>query len=264
MMSISPAAKQLLIINVIVFAIASFFDSSIKLALFYPASQFFQPYQFITHIFMHADIMHLAFNMFSLYMFGTMVEMVWKPKRFLLYYFFCAFGAAICQIGFNFWQIHQNQDLLFHFVQHHDIASFEAVFTKNNLMNLSMDSREVVLEFTDKLSKNPSPEVVRDAITFMKQFIELQMDSPMLGASGAIFGLLLAFGMLFPNMELYLMFIPIPIKAKFAIPGMMALELFLGVQNFHWDNVAHFAHLGGALFGLVWIYGSKLFGSNRK
>lgn len=173
-----------------------------QLAMFYPTSDYFRPYQIITHMFMHGGIGHLFFNMFALFMFGPPLEILWGPKRFLFYYFFCGFGALFLHL----------------FVKYLEMTYFGGPVWELNI--------------------------------------------PMLGASGAIFGLLLGFGMKFPETRLMLLIPPIPIKAKYFVLFIAALELFLGVSRMS-SGIAHFAHLGGALFGLFMIlywskYGSKL------
>jgi membrane associated rhomboid family serine protease len=172
------------------------------LAMFYPGSEYFAPYQIITHMFMHGSISHLFFNMFAVFMFGPPLENLWGPKRFLYFYFFTGFGAL-----------------------------FLHLFVKYLEMNY--------------MGGNPLSENV-----------------PVLGASGAVFGVLIGFGMNFPNTQLMLLFPPIPMKAKYFVAGYAVLELFLGIGNFD-SGVAHFAHVGGALFGLLLIlywrkYGSRL------
>lgn len=222
-MYITDVVKHLLIINVLMF-VAGYVVGGDFLALYYPASDVFRPYQLVTHFFMHANFMHIFFNMFALVMFGSALETVWGPKRFLFYYLFCAFGAAILHMFVNFLEASQLVSQL----------SPEAVNMVKN------EGREILLS-----GRNYADPLMAK--------LNLQYNIPVVGASGAIFGLLLAFGMLFPNQELMLLFFPVPIKAKYFIPVLMLIELFLGVKQFSWDNVAHFAHLGGALFGFLLI-----------
>lgn len=182
-------------------------------ALHHYKSDYFQPYQIVTHMFMHGGFFHLLFNMFALWMFGSVVERVWGPKRFLIFYFVCGLGSAFFQLGsyaHDFWQI-----------DHHQISS-----ALNEQYQMALR-----LNYT-------------------------------VGASGAIMGVLAAFGYLFPNTELIILPIPIPIKAKWAIMGMIALDVFGGVVRVQDDNIAHFAHIGGALIGfLLVLYWNK---TNKK
>ncbi|TVR90222.1 MAG: rhomboid family intramembrane serine protease [Saprospirales bacterium] len=163
-----------------------------QLAMFFPTSDYFRPYQIVTHMFMHGGFMHIFFNMFVLFMFGPPLEALWGPRRFLFYYFFAGFGALLLHL----------------FVAYLDMSFFGAS--------------------------------------------ELEKNIPMLGASGAIFGLLLGFGMMFPEEKLMLIIPPIPIKAKYFVIILALLELFLGLSRMS-TGIAHFAHLGGALFGFLLI-----------
>ncbi|MCB0478931.1 MAG: rhomboid family intramembrane serine protease [Crocinitomicaceae bacterium] len=226
-----PVVKNLLIINLIMFlATVALQDLNLRtiLSLHYPESSLFQPYQFVTSIFMHGDFGHIFFNMFGLVMFGTVLEKVWGAKRMLIFFLACGIGANVIYEVVQYIQI-QN------FLQ--EVES-DQVSDLINLLNT---------EGADAVSKgyNYSAEKLG--------YINSLWNGGVLGASGAIFGILIAFAMLFPNTELMLIFLPVPIKAKYLIPIYVIIELFLGVQNFQWDNVAHFAHLGGALIGFVFV-----------
>ncbi len=211
-MYISDVVKHLLIINVLMYlgtqlmgepdnalmqALVAGEQSGLsnwgrlQLAVFYPASDFFRPYQIISYMFMHGNLPHLLFNMFALYMFGSHVEMVWGPKRFLFYYFFTGLGALVLQMTVQYFELQLGAP-------------------------------------------------------------EWAVNIPMLGASGAVFGILAAYGMQFPNSILQLIFPPIRMKAKYFILIYAALEIGLGLSPFQ-TGVAHFAHVGGALFGALLI-----------
>ncbi len=222
-MRLTEVVKHLLILNVLMF-LAGYAIPGNTLALYYPGSEMFRPYQLVTHFFMHANFMHIFFNMFALVMFGTMLEMIWGPKRFLFFYLFCAFGAAALHLTVNYFEA----------------AKFISQLSPEAVSLVQHEGREVLLSGKNYLDPAMSG-------------LNLIYNTPVVGASGAIFGLLLAFGMFFPNQELMLIFLPIPIKAKYFIPVLMLIELFLGVSQFSWDNIAHFAHLGGALFGFLLI-----------
>ena len=212
----TPIVLNLIIINALVFLAQSVFGGMEQLnrvndlfALHHYKSTEFRPYQLVTHMFMHGGIFHLLFNMLALWMFGTMIEKVWGPKRFLVFYLVCGLGAALAQMGsyaFDFWQIDQ--------------------------LTLSADNYEIY------------QTNLRIGCT--------------VGASGAIMGVLAAFGYLFPNTKLFIMPIPFPVKAKWAILGIIALDVFGGVSRTPNDNIAHFAHVGGALIGfLIVLYWNK-------
>lgn len=212
----TPIVLNLIIINALVFLAQSVFGGMDQLnrvndlfALHHYKSTEFRPYQLVTHMFMHGGIFHLLFNMLALWMFGTMIEKIWGPKRFLVFYLVCGLGAALAQMGsyaFDFWQIDQ--------------------------LTLSADDYEIY------------QTNLRIGCT--------------VGASGAIMGVLAAFGYLFPNTKLFIMPIPFPVKAKWAILGIIALDVFGGVSRTPNDNIAHFAHVGGALIGfLIVLYWNK-------
>ena len=183
-----PIVKNLMIINVLVFVAQMIFDKqydlTMRLAMWPVDSPFFRPYQIVTHMFSHGSIGHIFFNMFSLWMFGKILENVWGGKRFLLFYLICGIGAAALHLAVEY---------------------------------------------------------------FMGGI------APAVGASGAVMGVLVAFAYLFPNTELFILFIPFPIKAKWAAIGYVAIDLFSGVASFSGDNIAHFAHLGGALTGFILV-----------
>lgn len=248
---LTDVVKNLLIINVLMF-LAGYVLSTDMLALYYPGSDKFQPFQLVTHFFMHGSPMHLLFNMWALVMFGVVLETVWGPKKFLFFYLFCAFGAALLHIAVDFYSINQLQSLLSSFTDSPNYADFKHFLDKINMGMLTVDGRERTNEVMALLQEGDT-RGADFAKNLMQQFIDAKMNVPVVGASGAIFGLLLGFGMLFPENELMLIFLPVPIKAKYFIPLLILVELFLGVNHFSWDNIAHFAHLGGALFGFLLI-----------
>lgn len=225
--AIPPVVKNLIIINAIML-LATYvlqlrgFDLTKILGLHYFASPDFRPYQLVTHMFMHGGIMHLVFNMFALWMFGRVLENVWGPKRFFIYYFATGLGAAVFYTFVNF-------------IEFQYIASR---MTPENVQMVMSNGAEILSSgrnYTELAGK-----------------LNLLLNVPTVGASGAVFGILLGFGMLFPNTELMLLFPPIPIKAKYFVIGYGAIELFSGIANTG-DNVAHFAHLGGMIFGFILI-----------
>lgn len=203
--SMTPeVTKNLIIMNALMFLAVFAFGESIygTLGLFsiygYPGNSLFQPYQLVTHMFMHGGFMHIFFNMFALWMFGSQIERALGPKRFFLFYIITGLGAAALQLGVGYYEI----EMLY---SNSDIAAAQ----------------------------------------------QLQ-DVPMVGASGAVFGLLAAFGMLYPNQMVMLLIPPIPMKAKYFVILFGIMELFLGFSG-QQTGVAHFAHVGGALFGVIMI-----------
>ncbi len=248
--------KNLLIINALCY-LAHYvmlqtgkMDINHILGLYYPESKLFKPYQILTHVFMHGDFWHLFFNMFSLWMFGSKLESYWGPKRFFTYYFVTAFGAAALYLGINAIEIHKIKSAIEVFAQNPDYDSFYMLIQKDNLYaNASQIADFLTAWSLDKTN----PLYVNDAKQIAQMMLETKMSVPVVGASGAVFGLLLGFGLLFPNTELLIMFIPVPVKAKYVVLGLGLWELYSGLRNNPADNIAHFAHLGGMLFGYILI-----------
>ncbi len=255
--------KNLLIINILMFAATWVLKNRLNidlnnmLGLHYISAPNFYPHQFVTYLFMHGDFSHLFFNMFAVWMFGSTLENLWGPKRFLIYYFITGFGAALIQY------------LVFYIEISPVVDSINAVHSKITVQNF-----EALVNSGDFQSK-VSYEFVRDYDNFVRQYNSAMQDSPskalslasqflidfkhqylnshvVIGASGALFGLLLAFGMLFPNTLLYVYFL-VPIKAKWFVAIYGGIELISGLRSNPMDNVAHFAHLGGMLFGFIMI-----------
>lgn len=219
-----PVVKNLLIINVLLFIATGILQSPALnidltkiLGLHYWRSELFSPWQIVSYMFMHGNIPHILFNMFAVWMFGTHIENRWGSKRFLNYYLLTGFGAAF----------------LHYLIIHFQIINLESVMNYDQIMII--------------LNEGIVPEgISRESA----QKLFFLYNTPVVGASGSLFGILLAFGVLFPNTLLYLYF-AIPIKAKYFVIGYGLLELFSGLSNNPQDNVAHFAHLGGMLFGLL-------------
>ena len=218
--------KNLMIINGLFFlATWSLKNKGIDLSSWLALHQFqspkFMPHQLITHMFMHANFTHLFFNMFTLWMFGKTLENVWGGKRFLTYYVITGLGAALIYIAYIQLQI------------------------SNISSNLNPEQYKIVLNEGHKVLQNFQNYTNTD-MGQLNSFI----NTPMVGASGAVYGLLLAFGMLFPNTLLYL-YMAIPVRAKYFVGGIGILALISGISNNPGDNVAHFAHLGGMIIGVI-------------
>jgi len=222
--------KNLLIINGLFFLGTVVLGDSLginlydSLALYMPGSVNFQPFQLVTHMFMHGNFGHILFNMFALWMFGYALENVWGGKRFLIYYMITGLGAAALHLGINY---------------------FEAIQLQNELLANGFTMDQLI-----ELRSTPLEEGMRYKGILGDYVLKYQI--PTVGASGAVFGILLAFGMMFPNTRIYLYF-AFPIKAKYFVIGYGLLELFNGIANDPSSNVAHFAHLGGMLFGFLLI-----------
>lgn len=243
-----------MIINVLMF-VATYvlgarfqLDLTRHLALFYPGSDYFQPYQFVTHMFMHGGIAHIFFNMYALWMFGTAIENAWGGKRFLFYYLFCGFGAAALHTLVNC-------------IVFSGMATDITAFTNSPSPELFKQFIEAhkgyfnqnVYDFIHQWSMSPDDSgYAATALENMQRVCQSTINIPTVGASGAIFGILLAFGMMYPDAQLRFIFPPISMKAKWMVLGYGVLELIFGISQ-PGSSIAHFAHLGGMLFGFILI-----------
>jgi membrane associated rhomboid family serine protease len=225
-------------------------DLTESLALYYPESTHFKVYQLITHMFMHADPTHLFFNMFSLWMFGRALEDAWGSKRFLVYYISTGLGAALLHSFVNFIEIAPLKHFVLNFAQSPTpalMADFAEKFIENPI------GKSQFLNFVADWKLHPnSHEYANMAISGVYSAYDSLISIPTIGASGAVYGVLLGFGMLFPNTVLMLIFPPIPIKAKWMVIIFAGIELTFGIAQ-PGSNIAHFAHLGGMLFGYLII-----------
>ncbi len=265
MFQITDVVKNLLIINILTFLASAvltqsgLLDTQDMLALHYPTSPDFRPYQIATYFFMHANFMHLFFNMIVLFMFGPQLEILWGPKRFLFYYFFCAIGALVLHLFIHYLDLNPLQEAMGAFKTNPNLDNFWSFFNQTHLTDLPENAK--AFKELSNLVREGDPQGIALVYKEMSEIVGAKGNSVMLGASGAIFGILLAFGLKFPEYTLFLLFLPIPIKAKYFVPILMIIELYLGVTQFAWDNIAHFAHLGGALFGILLILYWEKFGS---
>jgi len=256
-----PVVKNLVIINALFFlatyAFGHAFDIDLVeyLGLHYIKSEKFMPYQFITYMFMHGGIWHIFFNMFALWMFGNALENVWGPKRFLTYYMVTGIGAALIQMLVMWIQFSPLNAELYAYSLNPSFNDFFAFVENNNLMRYVSNS-----DYIDEINRfikewqfdQNNLGYLQQSIDYLSSLSQYKIDIPTVGASGAVFGVLLAFGMLFPNALLYVYF-AIPIKAKYFVIIYGAIELYMGFSNNPGDNVAHFAHLGGMIFGFFMI-----------
>ena len=241
---IPPVVKNIIIINVIMFVATLIIRGDFmyeKLALFHFQSPYFQPYQILTHMFMHGGFWHIFFNMYTLFFFGCILENVWGGKKFLLFYLVTGIGAALCHSGVMYLQ---TQHILHSLGYANASQAMQAIgYSSVSQAFEAIQSREIFQGIT--------PAVFSKVQALMPYFQSLNV--PTVGASGAIYGVLMAYGMLFPNNVLQLIFpIPIALKAKWFVLIFGAIELVTGVTGMG-GNVAHFAHLGGMLFGFLLI-----------
>ena len=254
-----PVTKNLIIINAIML-LAMYvleprgIDLTQRFALYYPESEHFHFYQFITHMFMHANITHLFFNMFALWMFGRVLETVWGPRRFLIFYFATGLGAAALHTFVNYLDLHPMINSVTAFSNTPSAELFSTFVNKNqaSIKDMGFNLPGIIDFATSWLDHPNSSTYETEAVGFMNQFLALKINIPTVGASGAVYGVLLGFGMLFPNTQLMLLFPPIPIKAKYMVIAYGVLELVLGL-SMRGSHIAHFAHLGGMIFGFFLI-----------
>lgn len=256
--SILPAVvKNLLIINGLFFLATLSLDTAYHLdlakilGLHYFKSPDFRPYQFVTYMFVHADFSHILYNMFALWMFGYLLENVWGPKRFLTFYMVTGIGAGLVQtlvLWFSFSSIESAAAL---YSQAPALDQFISI-VRHHFPNY-YEGNETIRGFISAWSASPrDPGYAAQSVDYLGQLINLRESVPTIGASGAVYGILLAFGMMFPNMLVFIYFL-FPIKAKWLVLLYGAIEIFSGISNNPSDNVAHFAHLGGMIFGVILI-----------
>ena len=254
--------KNLIIINVIMLLATMFLADRIDLVnllgMHFYKSNHFGPWQLITHMFMHANFLHLALNMYALWMFGQTLEYDWGSKRFLFYYLVTGMGAVLFNMLVQYFDLSHLSHIIDNYAQHPNFSSFIEIVNKYVPVPNRSDSAN---EFITKFSAGANdPGIISNSISFLREYFTEVMDTPLVGASGAVFGVLLAFGMLHPNTELMFIFPPMPVKAKWVVLGYGAVELYSGVQQ-PGSNIAHFAHLGGMIFGFLLI---KYWQANRK
>ncbi len=266
-----PVIKNLLIINAIMlfaqFVLRNTYHMELSelLGLHFFFASGFRPWQLITYMFMHGDIWHLLSNMFALWMFGSTLENYWGAKRFLTFYLITGLGAAFTHYVVVYFQVHPMLEAINAYLNNPDLKTFEAFVQPDHLKIISnamlSQMNEFAAHYNSLEAQGDKAGMLRASVEFMQNYKADYLNSipPIVGASGSIFGVLLAFGMLFPNTLLYLYF-AIPVKAKYFVIAYGALELYSGLSNNPADNVAHFAHLGGMLFGFILI---KYWGHNR-
>lgn len=274
-MRMTETVKQLLIINII-FYVGSNYVGDVAyqlLSMHYPASPDFRFWQPVTHLFMHApvyggadpsNLVHIVFNMFALISFGSVLEQFWGSKKFIFFYISCGLGALLLHLGVTYFQI----DSLMGEVSSLNLSAsqWQVVFNAD-YGNLFDEKNQMVAGKVRTILENANCS--QEQFNTIMKIIGLQ-NGTLMGASGAIYGLLVAFAFMFPNAELALMFIPVPVKAKYFVPVYMLLydglfgvlgTSFMGLGS----NVAHFAHIGGAITGFImmWYWKKNQFNKNR-
>lgn len=268
MLPITPIVKYLVILNVLVFAVVYMpgelfgFDliAADVLSLYYPGGDTFKPYQLVSHFFMHADLTHIAFNMLSLYFLGPIVEKRLGGKNFLFLYLVAAFGAAGLHSLEAWYEISKYEDLAMAFQIDPTLSNLNAFFdsigTDRLVNNHGQGLSPIIGKIQNQMALGQAtPEVIRESYKWMSDYLlMLRNGQPVLGASGAVSGVAAAFAVLFPWQKLQILFIPVGIYAAYMIPGFFLIDLVLGILKLDFDNIAHFAHIGGAITGALIAY----------
>ncbi|NBR15325.1 MAG: rhomboid family intramembrane serine protease [Flavobacteriales bacterium] len=240
--NLPQVTKNILILNIVMFVVTLILenqgiDLGGQLGAHYINSALFQPYQIITHFFMHADFFHILFNMYAFIILGAHLERIWGPQRFFIFYVACALGAFGLYNIIGVYQLAELKSQL----------SQEIPLSRLDIMLQNMSGRDQLLDIYNSFLSDNSI----NSSTSLIEYVNLTT-TPMVGASGAIFGIMAAFAILFPNTE-FLIYFTIPVKAKYLVAAYFAYELYASFQNSAGDNVAHLAHVGGAIVGAVLV-----------
>lgn len=248
---LTPVVKALLIINFAAFIISSmvFSDLNTYFSLKYIFASNFYPYQFFTYMFLHADFGHVFFNMLSLFFIGPILEMYWGSKKFMYFYFIIGIGAGVIYSIIMYAQMYGlNLDIEAYI----NNPTFENFLSFQN--KYASELTDLNKNFLHEFQQNPTnPQAIEESTRFAYMLFDAKSKSSLIGASGATYGLLMAFGLIFPQREMMIFPFPVPIKAWKFILGIGAFELFLGFINRNGDVVAHFAHVSGMLFAFIMI-----------
>jgi len=250
---LTPLVKNLLIINVGIWAAQYLFkiDLGDRFGLFFIESEHFNPVQFVTYMFLHSltSPMHIFGNMFALFIFGPLLEQFLGQKKFLILYMVTGVGAGLFYTGVNYIEVSAIRSQVNSYLDNPNSEDFNQLIADHNIYK-----PEYIYPFIDAYSRNPNdPNLIGQSVQYARGLYSLFGDYPMVGASGAIFGILAAFALFFPNTELFLLFIPFPIKAKYLVTVYILYEVYAELQRAPGDNVAHLAHLGGALIAFFLV-----------
>ena len=248
---ITPIVRNLLILNIAMFALPLLGGvhelATSLLGLRFIHAPTFSIWQLVTHMFMHANFSHLLYNMLGLFFFGPLLESAWGAQRFLLFYLVTGIGAGLFYLGINYFEVRNMQSAAEAFVEAPSPEGYVAYLNQFGKGYISADAT-----FIDSYSERPdNPAYVNVAGERVQTIYSRRINTPMIGASGAVYGILMAFGLLFPNTELFLFLIPFPIKAKYLVAIYGVTALYGAINPEAGDNVAHYAHIGGMLFGYI-------------
>ena len=255
---LTPTVKNLLIITVAAYLVPSILgwrDANMYLGLWHISSDYFKPYQFLTYMFAHGSFMHLLFNMLGLIFLGPMLEQFWGPKKFLTFYLITGIGAGLFYEGVKYAQTIPMKSAMEEYIADPNPEDFTVFVSK-----YAPKAYGKVYDFIEYYYDHEAEGRVQ-SIEYVRVIYRGTIDVPMVGASGAIYGILMAFGLLFPNTRLMLLFPPIPIKAKYFVLILGGIAIYSEFTSSSDDNVANLAHLGGMLFAIVMI---KIWSKDRK
>ncbi|MDR6563853.1 MULTISPECIES: rhomboid family intramembrane serine protease [unclassified Arcicella] len=253
---LTPIVRALMAINIIVFGVEYFGHKEMivsVMGLHYFTSEKFLPFQFLTSIFVHADLRHLFNNMLGLFFLGPMLEMYWGEKRFLTFFLITGMGSGLLYMGLKYYDYSTLEAATRAYIEHPDLNQFSK-FLYQYFPDGIPHNAYVLIE------GNPNNITVQNSVLIAQECLRSVLDTPLIGASGAVFGVMAGFALLFPNTELMLFLLPIPIKAKYFVALYGLYELYAGLNKMPGDNVAHFAHIGGMVFAFILI---KIWGKNR-
>ncbi|MCT4616186.1 MAG: rhomboid family intramembrane serine protease [Marinifilaceae bacterium] len=254
--ALTPVVKNILIINLLLFIADNILESgfgiriSEYLGLHFPESERFNAFQFLSYMFLHADINHIFVNMLAVFFFGRTLESKWGSQRFLSFYLITGIGAGLIHLCVGWINYASMTSIINDFNNTANAETFN-LFIKKFICPYRTEYTTNIINALNDFPDNQN--AIKHAQDVLYGSLQYNINIPTIGASGSVFGILLGFGMLFPNAEIFLMFIPIPIKAKYMVIGYGLIELYSGIYN-SGDNIAHFAHLGGMLFGIIVLY----------
>lgn len=253
MLRLTPVVKNLLILNIIFFILQRVFSESHfteAVSLWKFGSANFAPHQFVTYMFAHGGFSHIIFNMLGLVFLGPLLEQFWGPKRFLIFYLCTGIGAGVLYNAIETVKMTRTKNAVEQYVADPNPEAFNRlVYDHNEQLN------PAIYNFIESYARNPDDiDYINKSKSLAKELYNVVLNfGSMLGASGAIYGILMAFGLLFPNTELMLLFPPVPVKAKYMVLILGAIALYSGLNRAEGDATAHFAHLGGMIFAVVMI-----------
>lgn len=251
MQRLTPVVKNIVIINVIVFIAQGLVPSLTGIiSLHKLGAESFAPYQFFTYMFAHGGFFHIFFNMLMLFFLGPLLEQFWGSNRFVFFYLVCGLGAGFIYNGIEYIRTEGIKSDVETYITEPSPSNFNRLIVEN----VNYPTQQI-LNFIDTYDRSPNSVDLREqSILYAKSLYNQSVNlGSMLGASGAVYGILMAFGLLFPNTELMLLFPPIPVKAKYLVLVLGGIALFSGFNRSAGDNVAHFAHLGGMVFAFIMI-----------